>query len=117
MSIRDTYVVTVLLDVNPEQDIDDRAESRTYIIADRESGQAVSVYPVIENVDRDITIARELSLTLCFVLETHIRADHITGGSLIKDGIGARIVYGGGAEGVVSGADLFRKSCVSVIPY
>ena len=68
-------------------------------------------------MDRDITIARELSLTLHFVLETHIRADHITGGSLIKDGIGARIVYGGGAEGVVSGADLFRKSCVSVIPY
>jgi glyoxylase-like metal-dependent hydrolase (beta-lactamase superfamily II) len=107
MAIRDTYVVTVLLDVNPEQDIDDRAESRTYLIADRESGQAVIVDPVIENVDRDMTIARELCLTLLFVLETHIHADHITGASLIKDRIGARIVYGGGAAGVVSGADLF----------
>lgn len=107
MAIRETYVVTVLLDVNPEQDIDDRAESRTYIIADRESGQAVIVDPVIENVDRDIALARELSLTLLFVLETHIHADHITRASLIKDRIDARIVYGGGAKGVVTGADLF----------
>ena len=43
MSIRDTYVVTVLLDVNPEQDIDDRAESRTYTIADRESPDKLSL--------------------------------------------------------------------------
>ena len=107
MAIRDTYVVTVLLDVNNEQDIDDRAESRTYIIADRESGQAVIVDSVIENVDRDITIARELSFTVLFALETHVHADHITGASLIRDRIGARIVYGGGAEGVVTGADLF----------
>ena len=107
MAIRDTYAVTVLLDVNSEQDVDDRAESRTYIIADRESGQAVLIDPVIENVDRDITLARELSLTLLFVLETHIHADHITGASLIKDRIGARIVYGGGAKRVVTGADLF----------
>jgi glyoxylase-like metal-dependent hydrolase (beta-lactamase superfamily II) len=107
MANRDTYAVTVLLDVNSEQDVDDRAESRTYIIADRESGQAVLIDPVIENVDRDITLARELSLTLLFVLETHIHADHITGASLIKDRIGARIVYGGGAKRVVTGADLF----------
>src|SRR5690349_9971548 len=107
MAIKDTYVVTVLLDVNNEQDTDDRAESRTYIIADRESGQAVIVDSVIENVDRDITIARELSVTVLFALETHVHADHITGASLIRDRIGARIVYGGGAEGVVTGADLF----------
>ncbi len=107
MALSETYVVTVLADVNQKQDIDDRAESRTYIIYDRESGQAVIVDPVIENVDRDLTIARELCLTLLFVLETHVHADHITGASLIKDRLDARIVYGGGAEGVVTGADMF----------
>ncbi len=107
MTIRETYVVTVLLDVNQEQEVDDRAESRTYIIADRESGQAVIVDSTIENVDRDLAIAHELSLTLLFAIETHVHADHITGASLIKNRLDARIVYGGGAEGVVTGADLF----------
>lgn len=102
MAIRETYTVTVLLDVNDVQDIDDRSESRTYIVADRDSGKAV-----IENVDRDLRIIKELGLTLFFAIETHSHADHITGASLIKDKTGARIVYGGGAKSVVTDADLF----------
>ncbi|BCA53835.1 Zn-dependent hydrolase [Nitrospira sp. KM1] len=101
------YTVTVLLDVNDVQDVDDRAESRSYIVADRESGNAAIIDAVIENVERDLTIVAELGLTLVFAMETHIHADHITGASLIRDRTGARIVYGGGAEGAVKGADLF----------
>ena len=107
MAIRDTYTVTALLDVNDQQDIDDRAESRTYIVADRDSGKAVIIDAVIENVERDLATLKELGLTLVFAVETHIHADHITGASMIKDRTGAQIVYGGGAEGVVTGADLF----------
>ena len=50
MAIADTYVVTVLLDVNETQDVDDRAESRSYIVADRNSGQAIIIDIVIENI-------------------------------------------------------------------
>jgi glyoxylase-like metal-dependent hydrolase (beta-lactamase superfamily II) len=107
MAIRDTYTVTALLDVNAIQDVDDRAESRTYIVADRESGKAVIIDAVLENVDRDLATLQELGLTLVFAVETHIHADHITGASMIKDRTDAQIVYGGGAEGVVTGADLF----------
>jgi glyoxylase-like metal-dependent hydrolase (beta-lactamase superfamily II) len=107
MSIRETYTVTVLLDVNEVQDIDDRAESRTYIVADRESGKAIIIDAVIENVDRDVRIVKELGLTLIYAVETHIHADHITGASLLKDRASAQIVYGGGARGMVTGADLF----------
>ncbi len=107
MAITDTYIVNVLLDVNGTQDVDDRAESRSYIVADRNSGQAVIIDAVIENVERDLRIARELGLSLLFAIETHIHADHITGASLIKDKTGARIVYGGGAKGEVTGADRF----------
>lgn len=107
MAVTDTYVVTVLLDVNETQDIDDRAESRSYIVADRSSGQAVIIDAVIENVERDLRITKELGLTLLFAIETHIHADHITGASLIKDRTGAPIVYGGGAKGVVTGVDQF----------
>jgi glyoxylase-like metal-dependent hydrolase (beta-lactamase superfamily II) len=104
-----TYTVTVLLDVNPMQDIDDRAESRTYIVADRDSGKAVIIDAVIENVERDLKTIKELGLTLTFAIETHIHADHITGASMIKDRTGARIVYGGGVEGLVTGVDIFLR--------
>ena len=86
---------------------EDRAEGRTYIDADRDSGRAIIVDSVIESVERDLTIIKELGLTLNFALETHIHADHITGASRIKDRTGANIVYGGAIEGVVTGVDRF----------
>ena len=106
MAIRDTYTITALLDVNGMQDIDDRAESRTYIVADRDSGKAVIIDAVIENVERDLKTIEELGLTLAFAVETHIHADHITGAWMIKDRTGAKIVYGGGAKAIVTGVDI-----------
>lgn len=107
MATTDTYIVTVLLDVNETQDVDDRAESRSYIVADRQSQKAVIIDAILENVERDLRIIDELGLTLVFAIETHIHADHITGVSLMKDKTGAHIVYGGGAKGEVTGADQF----------
>lgn len=107
MAKSQTYTVTVLLDVNETQDVDDRAESRSYIVADRGSSQAVIIDAVIENVERDVRILKELGLTLRFAIETHVHADHITGASLLKDRTGAQIVYGGGAADAVTGADMF----------
>jgi glyoxylase-like metal-dependent hydrolase (beta-lactamase superfamily II) len=103
----ETYRVTVLLDVNGVQNVDDRAESRSYIVADRRSRKAIIIDAILDNVDRDLSILKDLELTLVYALETHIHADHITGASLIKDRFGARIIYGGGAEGSVTGADGF----------
>jgi len=102
-----TYIVTVLLDVNDVQDVDDRAESRTYLVADRESKQAIIIDPVIENVSRDLRLVQEFGISLRYVIETHIHADHITGASIIKDATGTQIVYGAGTKGVVTGADMF----------
>jgi sulfur dioxygenase len=107
MAISPTYIVTILLDVNDIQDLDDRAESRSYIVADRATGQAALIDSVFENVERDVRLIEELGLTLAFTVETHIHADHITGASLMKDKTGAQILYGGGAKGVVTGADRF----------
>ena len=95
MGTSDSYSVTVLLDVNNAQDIDDRAEARTYIVSDRRSGRAIIVDAVLENVERDCKVIRDLGLTLLFAVETHIHADHITGATLLKARTGAQIVYGG----------------------
>jgi len=109
MATTDTYTVHVLLDVSDTQDIDDRAEGRSYIIADHDSGKAVIIDSVIENVERDLAFLKELDLTLVFAIETHIHADHITGASLLKDRTGAQIVYGSGAQKDVTGADMFLQ--------
>lgn len=107
MATIDSYTVTILLDVNGDQNVDDRAESRSYLVADRESSQAILIDPVLENVARDLRLVKELGLSLVYVIETHIHADHITGAARIQDATGARIVYGGGTQGTVTGGDVF----------
>ena len=102
-----TYTIIVLLDVNGTQDVDDRAESRSYIVADRHSGKAAIIDAIADNVERDLGVLTELNLTLLYAIETHIHADHITGASLLKDRTGARIVYGDAVQGTVTGADVF----------
>lgn len=56
----------------------------TYLIADTELGTAILVDPVIEQVDRDLQLLKELGLTLNYCLETHIHADHITGTECLR---------------------------------
>jgi glyoxylase-like metal-dependent hydrolase (beta-lactamase superfamily II) len=57
----------------------------TYLIADPETGNAALVDPVLEQVDRDLKLIKELGLTLQFCLETHIHADHITGTGRLRE--------------------------------
>lgn len=56
----------------------------TYLLADTESKEAVLIDPVLEQVDRDAGVVRDLGLSLKFVMNTHMHADHITGTGLLK---------------------------------
>ena len=58
---------------------DKESSTYTYLVADSETREAILVDPVLEQVERDFQLVRELNLTLKFCLETHIHADHITG--------------------------------------
>ncbi|GAB4289875.1 MAG: hypothetical protein Fur0025_24500 [Oscillatoriaceae cyanobacterium] len=58
---------------------DKESSTYTYLIADRATKAAILVEPVLEQVDRDLQLLQELNCTLCYCLETHIHADHITG--------------------------------------
>ena len=62
----------------------------TYLLADRATGDAVIIDPVLETVDRDIQNILDLGLTLRWTLETHVHADHITGAAALKDRLGCQ---------------------------
>ncbi|MBW4615564.1 MAG: MBL fold metallo-hydrolase [Desmonostoc vinosum HA7617-LM4] len=57
---------------------DQESSTYTYLIGDRSIKVAILVDPVLEQVERDLQLLRELGLTLRYCLETHIHADHIT---------------------------------------
>jgi sulfur dioxygenase len=57
----------------------------TYLIADPETREAMLVDPVLEQVERDRQLLKELGLTLKYCLETHIHADHITGTGQLRE--------------------------------
>ncbi len=69
---------------------DRESSTYTYLIADPETREAILVDPVLEQVDRDIKLIRELDLTLIFCLETHIHADHITGTGELRKRTGCK---------------------------
>jgi sulfur dioxygenase len=70
---------------------DAASSTYTYLIGDVASGDAVIVDPVREQVERDLKLVAELGWRLRYVLETHVHADHITGGGLIAQRTGARL--------------------------
>jgi glyoxylase-like metal-dependent hydrolase (beta-lactamase superfamily II) len=75
-----------------QQLFDAESSTFTYLLGDRSSKEAVLIDPVLENVDRDLKLIGELGLTLIYVLDTHIHADHITGAGEIRRRSGAKSV-------------------------
>jgi sulfur dioxygenase len=83
------------------QFFDAQSSTFTYLLADAESGECVLIDPVFEQARRDSSFIRELDLKLLWTLETHVHADHVTGGWLLKQRLGSRIALAAasGAEG------------------
>ncbi len=64
----------------------------TYILWDEETKEAAIIDTVHEQVERDLRHINELGLTIKYLLETHIHADHITGAGPIRKATGGKIV-------------------------
>src|SRR5262245_41165677 len=80
---------------------DPQSSTYTYLLGDTRRKEALLVDPVFEQARRDAALLRELDLKLVATLETHIHADHVTGGWLLKHQTGSTINVSAdsGAEG------------------
>src|SRR5690606_4519633 len=79
----------------------------TYLLADEQTKEAVIIDPVLEQVERDLAVLRELDLTLVYALDTHVHADHVTGLGTLAERTGAKTVLSERAG--VGCADVYVK--------
>jgi sulfur dioxygenase len=64
---------------------DSESNTYTYLLADLETKEAILIDPVLEQIERDLKLLKELGLNLRYCLETHIHADHITGTGKLRE--------------------------------
>lgn len=68
---------------------DQQSYAFTYVLIDEPTRQAALIDPVREQLERDLTLIRELNVELRYVLETHVHADHITSAGALAEQTGA----------------------------
>ncbi len=71
---------------------DPQSSTYTYLLADKDAGEAVLIDPVRDQLERDIELLAELGLRLRYVLDTHVHADHVTASGLLRQRLGAKTV-------------------------
>jgi len=69
---------------------DASSSSYSYLLVD--GGEAVLIDPILEKVERDTALLAELGARLVYAIDTHVHADHVTGGGLLKERLGCRQV-------------------------
>ncbi|MFN8671793.1 MAG: MBL fold metallo-hydrolase [Candidatus Sericytochromatia bacterium] len=63
---------------------DSETSTYTYLLADETTKEAILIDSVLEQVERDLKVLKELDLNLKYLMETHVHADHITGITKMK---------------------------------
>lgn len=86
---------------------DPETSTYSYLLADEVSRKAVLIDSVSDQFDRDVRLLRELELELCYALETHVHADHVTASGRLRETLGAQV--GVGEHAGVGNADLQLK--------
>jgi glyoxylase-like metal-dependent hydrolase (beta-lactamase superfamily II) len=92
---------------------DATSSTYTYLLADEETREAVIIDPVLDRIERDARLVRELDLQLLYSLDTHVHADHVTGSGSLANRLGIRTVLSeragvGCADVLVKDGDVVR---------
>ena len=69
------------------------SSTHTYLLGCPETRQAVLLDPVLETMERDLSVLQQLGLRLAYTLETHIHADHITSACRLRSLVGSKVAY------------------------
>ena len=64
----------------------------TYLLGDEESGEAVLIDPVRENLELYLSLLGEMGPNLRYSLETHVHADHVTASGQLRAETGCQTV-------------------------
>jgi len=72
--------------------IDSDTSTYTYLLADRETHEGIIIDPVIEQVERDIGLVKDLGIELSLVIDTHVHADHVTAAAVLRSRLGCKSV-------------------------
>ena len=73
-----------------KQLFDPETATYTYLIGDPHAKEAVIIDPVNTHIDNYLKLLQELGLQLKYALETHVHADHITAGGLLRQRLGVQ---------------------------
>ena len=73
---------------------DHDSSTYTYLLADEGTREVLLIDPVLEQAERDLELVSQLGLTLVYVLDTHVHADHVTAATRLREKTGARTVSG-----------------------
>ena len=65
----------------------------TYLLSCPDTGETVLIDPVLDTVERDLSVLKAMGVKLTYTLDTHIHADHLTGAYRLKSLSGSRIAY------------------------
>ncbi len=75
-----------------EQLFDPESSTYTYLLGDDEAHVAALIDPVVEEVERDLARVAAHGLRLVYTIETHVHADHVTGGGELTARTGSKPV-------------------------
>jgi sulfur dioxygenase len=92
---------------------DPESSTYTYLLADEASREAILIDPVLELLERDVELITELELRLCYAIDTHVHADHVTAIGSLRERLGAKTVLSeragtGRADVLVKDGDRIR---------
>ncbi|MBT9597630.1 MAG: MBL fold metallo-hydrolase [Vitreoscilla sp.] len=87
------------------QRFDPASSTFTYLLACDRTREAVLIDPVLEQQERDLALLAELGVTVRWVLDTHVHADHVTGAAALKASLPAQPVTAVGLACEAAGYD------------